>query len=133
MRFKRITIISARRPEKEDVNEKLKWFGGSLGLFNIRDKDKSCFRIFIVLLKNVKIGKPMSSDEIAQTTGLTRGTAVHHLNRLMSAGIVTVDSDGYELKVDKLEYLVEIIKSNVDRTFENLSSTAKELDKLLGL
>lgn len=133
MRFTKITIISTRQPKESDINEKLQWFGGSLGLFGMRDKDKSCFRIFIVLLKGLKEEKPLSSDEIAEQTGLTRGTVVHHLNRLMSSGIVTAERRGYILKVDKLEHLVDIIKDNVDRAFENLKEVGKELDDKLGL
>ena len=45
MRFTKITIISAKKPKESDINEKLQWFGGSLGLFGIRYKDKSCFRV----------------------------------------------------------------------------------------
>ena len=50
MRFTRITIIKERVPDKPDINDELQWFGGSLGLFSLRDKDKSRFRVFIVLV-----------------------------------------------------------------------------------
>ena len=133
MRFTKITIISSRKPKEPSLNEQLQWFGGSLGLFGIRDKDKSCFRLFITLLKNIKEDMPLSSDELAERTGLTRGTVVHHLNRLMEAGIVTSEKGGYQLKVDKLEYLVDIIKGNVDRTFESIKEIGKDLDRKLGL
>lgn len=133
MRFTKITIISSRKPRVHDVNEQLQWFGGTLGLFGTRDKDKSCFRIFIILLKNLKETSPISSDEIAERTELSRGTVVHHLNRLMSSGIVTSEKGGYQLKVDKLEHLVDLIKDNVDRAFENLTEIGKDLDKKLGL
>ncbi|NQU98873.1 winged helix-turn-helix transcriptional regulator [Candidatus Woesearchaeota archaeon] len=133
MRFTKITIINSRKPAVHDINEQLQWFGGSLGLFGTRDKDKSCFRVFIVLLKNLKEEGPISSDEIADRTGLTRGTVVHHLNKLMRSGIVTSEKGGYQLKVDKLEHLVDIIKDNVDRAFDNLKEIGKDLDKKLGL
>lgn len=133
MRFTKITIISSRKPNVSDINEELQWFGGSLGLFGIRDRDKSCFRVFIVLLKNLKEEGSISSDEIAMITGLTRGTVVHHLNKLMESGIVTAERDGYQLKVDKLEDLVDIIKGNVDRAFSNLKEVGKNLDRKLGL
>ena len=63
---KRVTIVRLDRPDNHDLNQSLQWFGNSLGLFNARDKDKSCFRIFIELLKASKIKEPMSSDEIAK-------------------------------------------------------------------
>ena len=133
MRFTKITIVSIRKPHENDLNETLQWFGASLGLFGARDKDKSCFRIFIELVKNLKENEPISSDEIALKTGLTRGTVVHHLNRLMSSGIVTSERNGYQLKVDNLEHLTDIVKNNVDRAFDNLTEIAKDLDKRLRL
>ncbi|MBU1202026.1 MAG: helix-turn-helix domain-containing protein [Nanoarchaeota archaeon] len=133
MRFTKITIVSIKKPQEHDLNETLQWFGASLGLFGARDKDKSCFRIFIELIKNLKEEEPISSDEIAQRTGLTRGTVVHHLNKLMSSGIVTSEKNGYQLKVDNLEGLTNIVKDNVDRAFDNLKEIAKDLDRKLRL
>jgi len=133
MRFTKKTIVSIKKPQEHDLNETLQWFGASLGLFGARDKDKSCFRIFIELIKNLKEEEPISSDEIAQRTGLTRGTVVHHLNKLMSSGIVTSEKNGYQLKVDNLEGLTNIVKDNVDRAFDNLKEIAKDLDRKLRL
>jgi len=52
----KITIISMNRPAQKNINQELQWFGSSLGLFNLRDKDKSTFRVFIELLKATKSG-----------------------------------------------------------------------------
>ena len=51
----RITIVKIRKPVTTDVNEELQFLGNSLGLFNLRDKDKSCFRVFIELLKAANV------------------------------------------------------------------------------
>ena len=134
MRFTRITIIRERKPEKININELLQWFGGTLGLFSQRDKDRSCFRVFIVLLKDIKTNKRgLSSDEIADLTALTRGTVVHHLNRLMEAGLVSVERNKYMLKVDNLSELVDTIKKEVDNAFIQLKDVGEKLDVLLGL
>jgi predicted transcriptional regulator len=133
MRFRRITIIQATMPGRADVNEQLQWLGGSLGLFNTRDKDKSCFRIFITLLKSAKEKKELSSDELAALTGLTRGTIVHHLNRLMAAGLVEAYKSKYALRVDTLEALIAKIDEDLDETMRSLREIAAELDSRLGL
>ena len=134
MRFTRITIISSRRPERPNINELLQWFGGTLGLFNLRDKDRSCFRVFIVLLKNVKEKFPgLSSDEIAAITLLSRGTVVFHLNKLMESGIVVEESNRYRLSVDTLEELVDKVKGDVNEAFDVLKDIGKDIDKKLGL
>ena len=132
MPFKKITIIRTRIPKDSAINEQIQLFGGSLGLFNLRDKDKSCYRIFITLLKNLK-KEGLSSDELAAKTGLTRGTVVHHLNKLMDAGLVLNYRKTYILNVDDISSLVERIKKDVNKTLNELEQVAKDLDKRLGL
>jgi len=132
MPFKRITIIRTNIPQDSPINEQIQLFGGSLGLFNLRDKDKSCYRIFITLLKNLK-KEGLSSDELAAKTGLTRGTVVHHLNKLMDAGLVLNYRKTYVLNVDDITSLVERIKKDINKTLNELEDVAKDLDKRLGL
>ena len=132
MRFRRITFIQASTPGP-DVNEQLQWLGGSLGLFNPRDKDKSCFRIFITLLKSAKTKKELSSDELADRTGLSRGTVIHHLNKLMSAGLVEGYRSKYVLRVGNLEELIAKIDDDLGKTLEELRRVATDVDKKLGL
>ncbi len=131
MRFTRITIIRTRKPESVNVNELLQWFGGTLGLFNLRDKDRSCFRVFLVLLKNAKRGEGLTSDEIAELTRLSRGTVVYHLNKLMESGLVINERKKYLLKVSKLEELVDLIRNDVNNAFDSLKDIGRELDRLL--
>jgi len=138
MRFTRITIIRIRKPDIEQnkehsVNSELQFLGESLGLFNERDKDKSCFRIFIVMLKALKNGHHLTSDEIAERTNLTRGTVIHHLTRLMESGIVVSQKNYYMLAVDNMEELVDLVKSNLVKTFDNLKPVARSIDKKLEL
>lgn len=133
MRFVRITIIKMSKPEKDNLNQELQYLGQSLGLFSERDKDKSCFRIFIVLVKSLKTGVRLTSDEIAEQTNLSRGTVIHHLNRLMESGIVVSQKNYYMLAVDNIEELVELAKNNVVKTFDALKMTARNIDKKLEL
>jgi predicted transcriptional regulator len=129
----RITIVKIRKPAEKNVNDDLQFFGNSLGLFNLRDKDKSCFRVFIELLKAAKRKQPISSDELAYRLDLTRGTVVHHINKLMEAGIVIHEGNNYFLRVDKLEALIEELRKDVARTLDDLEEMAKEIDRELGL
>ncbi|HZX44949.1 MAG TPA: HTH domain-containing protein [Candidatus Nanoarchaeia archaeon] len=129
----KITIISLRRPLEKTINQELQWFGNSLGLFNLRDKDKSCFRVFIELLKSAKRKQPLSSDELAIRLSLSRGTVIHHINRLMGAGIVIHSRKKYLLRVDNLRELVEHIEKDLQKTCTELKETAKEIDRRLSL
>jgi predicted transcriptional regulator len=127
-----VTIINIRKPAR-NLNNELQWFGSSLGLFNLRDKDKSCFRIFIELLKAVKQHKPLTSDEIAERLQLTRGTVIHHLNKLMGSGIVVHEGKRYLLRVNNLEILIDEIQNDIERTCDDLRKVAKDIDNILGL
>ena len=133
MRVTRITIIKTSEPANKSVNELLQWFGGTLGLFNLRDKDRSCFRIFIILLKNVKRNVGLSSDDIAELTSLSRGTVVYHLNKLMEVGIVVEANNKYFLKHGTLEEISESIRGDVNDAFDSLSYIARNIDEQLKL
>jgi len=131
--FQRVTIIKIRKTEQKDINKDLQWLSMSLGLFGERDKEKSCFRVFIELLKSARKGQPLSSDEIALRTNITRATVIHHLNRLIETGIIIPIENKYFLRTDNLEMLIEEIKKDVIRVLEDMKQMATELDEELGL
>ena len=129
----RITIMNIRKPAVKNVNQELQWLGSSLGLFNLRDKDKSCFRVFIELIKNAKKGIPLSSDELAYRLDLSRGTVVHHIHKLLESGIVVQAPRGYILRVDSLRELIDEVEKDLRRTCDDLRSMAEDIDESLGL
>jgi predicted transcriptional regulator len=131
--YQRITIIRQRRPGKKSINTDLQWFGSSLGLFNLRDKNSSCFRVFIELLKSSRKERPLSSDQLAYMTGLSRGTVIHHINKLIEAGIVVSEKNKYILRVSPLSVLVNEIEKDMERAFDELKEIAKDIDKEIGL
>jgi predicted transcriptional regulator len=130
---RKITIVKINKPIKKDLNEELQWLGNSLGLFSLRDKDKSCFRIFIELLKAAKLHEQLTSDDLALRLNLTRGTVIHHLNRLMDAGIVLHVENKYVLRVENLEDLIHEIQRDVHRTIIDLKEIAEDIDRYMGL
>jgi len=133
MRITKITIIQDNTRPKNNINDLLLLFGETLGLFSVRDKDKSCYRIFIVLIKALKQNTELTSDELARQTELTRGTVVHHLNRLMAAGIITNYKNKYFINYDSLEDLVKDMRAKVNEMLNNLEETAKKIDLTLDL
>lgn len=128
---RKITIIKVRRTDDQNINRDLQWIGGSLGLFNLRDKDSSCFRIFITLVKRARNDNPLSSDEIAETLHLTRGTVVHHLSKLMDSGIVVRERKGYTLRENNMQRLVKDLQGDMELMFSELKEVAREIDEKL--
>jgi len=127
---KKITLISIRKPSK-NINEQIQWIANSLGLFNLRDKNKSCFRIFLELLKASKLNLGLKSEDLAKKLKLSRATIVHHLDKLMEAGIVINEKNYYVLRTNSLEELVDEIKSDIENCFKTLREVAKEIDEKL--
>jgi len=131
--YRKITIINIKKPENDNVNEELKYLGSALGLFGIRDKDKSCYRIFLELLKAAKMGVGISSDELAYRLNLSRGTVVHHLNKLIETGIAINTKSRYYLREDNLKFVITRIKKDINESINELISIAQSIDNTIGL
>jgi|TARA_B100002003_G_scaffold241431_1_gene263132 predicted transcriptional regulator len=133
IKHQKITIVNVRRPSERNINHELQWLGTSLGLFNLRDKDKSCFRLFLELLKSAKVKKPLSSDELAIKMSLSRGTVIHHMDKLMDAGLVIHEGNSYMLRVDNLKLLISELEKDIQRTLGDLKEVASDIDNWMGL
>ena len=130
--IKRFTIVRIRKIPSQDVNQELQWLGNAMGLFNLRDKESSCFRVFITLVKRAKNNQPISSDGIAEKLDLSRSTVLHHLNRLVDAGIVSREKGGYALRETNLSQVIKDIRQDLESTFSELQKIADEIDQKLG-
>lgn len=129
-----INIIKRDVPDSASLNDLLQWYGASIGLFSPRDKDSSCFRVFITLFHDVKHGsKGLKSEEIAEQTDLSRGTVVHHLNKLMDRGIVAQANNEYFLKVESLTTMTDLIRDEVNEALDDIESVAGRVDDHLDL
>ncbi len=128
----RITIIRTTI-RKGNVNDEIRWLGNSLGLFTLRDKESSCYRIFVELLKSSKTNKELTSDQLAFNLNLSRGTVVHHLNRLMDSGLVEFEKGKYKLRVKNLEILMSELEKDIQRAFQDIKEMAKKIDSEIGL
>ena len=134
MAQRKITLIRQELPETSNINDLIQWYGASLGLFSPRDKDSSCFRIFVVLLKDIEAGEDgLRSEVSAERTGLSRGTVVHHLNKLQDKGLVAQADNEYFIKVDNLNTLTSLIREEMNAALDNLERVADDIDDQLGL
>ncbi len=130
--FIEITIRRVKKPVREEINSELQWISQSLGLFSKRDKEKSCFRIFIELVKAKKEGIMLSSDEIAEKSHLTRGTVIHHIAHLVEKDMIKVHRNRYGLSFSSFDVLVNNIEKNFSKMLKDLEKEAKKIDRELG-
>lgn len=132
--FKKITIIRFNKePQMTNIDQELQWLGTSLGLFSLRDKDQSCYRVFISLLKALKKSEGLTSDEIAFQLNLTRGTVVHHINNLLSAGLIVEKNNRYHMREKTMKKILQEMKSDVGKTYDNMITIAEKIDEKLDL
>ena len=127
----RVTILKIKKPRREhdpnmELNEELQWFCRSFGLFGERDKEKSCYRVFLKLMGD---DHGLTSDEIAEETNITRGTVIHHINKLMDSGMVISQKNRYKLRTRNLSKLLREIEEDIDETFKEMERIAKKIDK----
>jgi len=126
--FKKILIIKKEKPSLER-DEELQWISNSLGLFDSnRDKERSCYRIFVELIKEKK---SLKSDEIALNSRLSRGTVVFHLNKLIDSGLVINEDNKYKLKEKKLSFLIKKIRKDLYEYLKEIEEITKDFEKNL--
>jgi biotin operon repressor len=131
---RKISVADHDPPGDAPVNDLIQWYGASLGLFSPRDTDSSCFRIFVVLLRNVTADhQGLRSADIADKTGLSRGTVVHHLKTLREKGLVASADNKYFLTVNTLKTLTAEIREDINDALDDIERVADDIDQALGL
>ena len=133
MIIRRVTIIKESNKPGEDINKELQWLSKSLGMFNERDKESSQFRIFIELVKARKKNEQLSSEELAEKSNLTRGTVVHHLDKLRDSGLIENRRNRYFLSEDNLTSLMDDLEDSVSEMFKEMKKIARKIDEEIGL
>lgn len=131
--FAEYVILDVRMPPTADFEKDVEWICKCFGFLESRDKEKTAARVFRALLEAMKMGKGLSSDELAKKIGLTRGTMVHHLNKLIQSGLAVHREGRYELRGTSLQRTVQEVKRDISRIFENIEHVARSIDETLGL
>lgn len=126
-------IKRLRPPTRGELLEDVEWLCKSLGFLSERDKDKTVIKIFEKLLERARDQTGITSDELAELVGVTRGAVVHHLNKMIRCGIALRRSRYYELRTDSLQMTLDEIESDIHRILENVRKIAKSIDERIGL
>lgn len=126
-----IKLIKIRQFPKKEINEELLWTAESLGLLTKRDKDKTCYRLFIELIKSSKNKEMLTSDELANRLELTRATVIHHLKNLIKLGLVKHIDNRYILCSDNLVDLIKEIDNNYKKTIKQILTVVQSIDNEL--
>lgn len=125
-------ILSIEPIPESNTNEELHWISQALGLFNDRDTEKSCHRIFIQLVKAKKDNKLLSSQELADISNLSRSTVLHHLEKLIESNIVMETSHKFILIDPNMNSIILRLKKEMNEFMDEMDKISKKLDKELG-
>ena len=122
-----------RRLKVHEMNDDFEWFCYSIGLVSPRDKEKTSIKIFNTLLNAAAHGRSLTTDEIAKEVGVTRGTVIHHLNRMIELGLIIQRGGKYMLRVNNLEELVDEIERDIQSTIKIIRKISEGLDRKIKL
>lgn len=126
-------IFSVRKLPTVDVEKDLEWICRSFAFMEPRDKKKTAYRIFRAIVEAARTNEGLSSDELAENLALSRGTMVHHLNKMMKSGLVIRHEGQYKLRGRSLKSTIEEAQRDVNRVFDDVQSVAETIDDDLGL
>ncbi len=107
----------------------LEWLCFSLGLISPRDKEKTSMKIFDLLLKAASKGEYLTTDDIAEKIGMTRGAVIHHLNRMLDLGLILQRGGRYTLRTNNLEELVDEIERDIQNTMKIIRKISEDIDR----
>ena len=113
--------------------EVLMWLCQSLGFCGERDRDNSSVAVFRVLLEAALEDRGLTSSEIAERCGLSRGSVIHHINRFKKRGLVIHVGNRYMLRRTTLSATLQEIKKDTLKIIDDLTLVAEEIDRKFGL
>jgi predicted transcriptional regulator len=128
----RIRIIRAKKPADKTVDSELEWLCSSLGFCEDIDKDRTASAIFRKLLESTYEGRPLRSDDLAESVGKSRGAVVNHLNKLINSGLIVRHGTRYELREQTLRNTLLEMRRDMMRMLEDMEDIARDIDESMG-
>ena len=124
-----LIIKNLKNLPERDMKKDLEWFCDSFGIIGERDKEKTGFKIFKIILNSTKEGDPLKINDITVKTKLSRTTVIHHLRRMEETGLVIEKKRNYGLRMECLHKVVDEIENDILRSFERIRKIAKDIDE----
>jgi predicted transcriptional regulator len=129
----KIVIRKIERPFSGSLEKEFEWLCRSLGFFEPIDRDKTASEIFLEVVKATEENRPLTSSQLAKRVGMSRGSVVNHLNNLQRSGLVVRQGRHYLARSRSMVRTIEEIEEDIDRIFQKMKKTAREIDEEFGL
>lgn len=128
-----IVVRRVEKPFSARPADELDWICHSLGFFEPIDKDKTASAIFREIVRSTEKGEALTSTALAGRVGMSRGSVINHLNNLIRAGLVVRNGRFYSSRSRSMFRTIEEIEEDIDRIFEKMKRTAREIDREFGI
>ncbi len=130
----KIVIKKVEEPFSSDPVAEIEWICQTLGFFEPIDKDKTAASIFKEILKASENNqKPLSSTSLSSSLNMSRGSIINHLNNLQRSGLIIRQGRFYYPRSKSVSRTIQEIEEDIDRIFEKMKKTAREIDKEFGI
>ncbi len=129
----KIVIRRIERPFTPSPESEFEWICRSLGFFEAIDREKTAAHIFRQVVAATEKAMPLTSTELAEKVGMSRGSVVNHLNNLQLSGLVVRHGRHYLSRSRSMVRIIEEIEEDIDRIFAKMKKTAREIDEEFGL
>ncbi|RMD67468.1 ArsR family transcriptional regulator [Candidatus Pacearchaeota archaeon] len=125
----RIELRKIDKPRNNRLQRELRWVCDSLGLVSGRDTESTAFKVLSALLEQCRTHRLVSSDALARKLKMERARINHHLRNLMQAGLLYKEKRKVRLRGGSLAAALEEIKSDVERSFNELIEVSRKIDR----
>jgi predicted transcriptional regulator len=130
-----VVIRRIEQPFSKQMDEEFNWLLQCMGFFEPIDKGKTAASVFKELVRSTdkEGGQLLTSTEIAERVGMSRGAVINHLNNLLRAGLILKQGSKYMARSKSLFRIIKEIQDEIDLVFKRMEETARELDQEMGL
>jgi len=128
-----IVIRRVEQPFSDKADDEFNWLLQCLGFFEPIDKSKTASSVFRELVRSTEQQKALTSTELAERVGMSRGSVINHLNNLLRSGLVLKHGSRYSARSKSIFRTIKELQDEIDLVFKRMEKTAKELDKEMGL
>ncbi len=128
-----VIIRKIEQPFSDDLDKEFNWLLQCLGFFEPIDKGKTAASVFRELVKSTDKKEGLTSTQLAEKVGMSRGAVINHLNNLSRSGLILKQGSRYFARSKSLFRTIKELQDEIDLVFKKMEKTAKELDEEMGL
>ena len=129
----KIIVRRIERPSLRDAESEFDWLCRSLGFFETIDRGKTASSLFRMIVKAAENHRPLTSTQLADLVGMSRGSVINHLNRLQHSGLIVRQGRHYLPRSRSVSQTIEEVEEDVERVFQRMKKIARDIDEEFGI